>query len=1012
MRIEIGVPTLNRPRILGRCVAALLSQSYEDWDLTIINDSPDVEFDPITMKFLQMIADSGHEVQVIGAGGWGQVAAHNWVLYNTHHDAILRLDDDVILNRDALAHLVKALEDHPDAGAVAGLYFYPDERYEMPENWTEDHYTDGKVRNELNSHKQQVAYHFSRGNEPQAVEHLYSSCLYRTEAMKQVGGWPEVYSQGVACGEETDGTYRMHLAGWKLLVIPQATGIHLWAGGGIRSKGQGHVNVNYQRDTRLLAQRLPELQTINFERPKVGIYGQFQFGIGGAQKLFYQLVALLQEKAPDLDVYPIFKGPYYSPDEAQELFGCRYQMRAEPPQVDVQLAIGHRALFAVPARRYIQYVLFPDPSKDLHVPAAFVGISPFTSHWIGKLWGKPARTICPVVYPIEGAEEKEKWILVVGRLEPAKGYLELIEAFLGMELEGWELHIIGADTQGIHEEYEDQVAALAEAQPSVELHYCIAQAKVEELMGKASILWSAKGIRADEGSEYKPNLCEHYGFTPIEAATAGCVPVAYDDGGHVYTVPAECRWKTLDDLREITWRLITSARLDEMRRKVKLIARKFTNEAEYVAAWVQLIRRVNGLALDCREPKIEMREQPLKVGCIVDHPERTTGFGVVAKQILRGFHSAEYRVTALGSYSPDDPRFGADLPYPIWRCHHHADGGQEKLEGLLKAEEPDVLWINHDIGEVGEWVAMARGLGYDGPIVAYFPVEGLPLWRGFINIIKAVDVPVTYLQFGAKAIEKEIGKAVEWLPHGVDHVDWRRMSDEERLELRRALGWDGKWVVGYVGRNKRVKAQWRLIYAAAALKRMGMEDLLVYLHCRPTEYGWNEGFDLQDIVAKLGVEGMIHTPAQDLPAGQGVPFTGEMPKRAADYTLEQLYNCFDLYVHPAEAEGFGLPLLEAMACGVPVAVTNDQLAMTEVVGDAAILMAEEGRSMWFTMAQLVNVSPNTIANAITQARKEPRRLASLAALGQRRAAQFKWGPTCDRMVTIVAEAYQAWRQTL
>ena len=1008
MRIEIGIPTYNRPRVLGRCLAALLSQTYTEWDLTIINDSPDVPFDPITMRWLEMISDVGHRVQVIEAGGWGQPPAHNWVLYNTEHEAILRLDDDIILNCDALTHLVGELEAHPNAGAVAGLYFYPDERYEMPEDWADDPKIDGKVREGLNSHFQQVAYHFSRGNALQRVEHLYSSCLYRTEAMKYVGGWPEVYSPGVSCGEETEGTYKMHLAGRELYIIPQATGVHLWAEGGIRSKGQAHVEANYQRDVGLFISRLPELRATNWHSIKVGIYGQFQYGIGGAQKLFYQLVSLLQGM-PDLDVYPLFRGPYWNPDEAEELFGCRYQMQAEPPQVDVQIAIGHRVLLAIPAGRYIQYTLFPDPSRDLNIPAQFVGISPFTSGWIGKFWGKPSRTICPLVRPVESAE-KENWILIVGRLEPAKAYKELIETFLEMELQGWELHIVGADTQGVHDDYEAEIGALADEHSNITLHYNVSQSELRELYGKAKILWAAKGIRAHEGKEYQPNLCEHFGLTSVEAATAGCVPIAFNDGGHQYTVTQECRWRTLAELKEITQKVAEEPGLLEAERIIaRERAEKFTNEAAYVEAWLRLIRRVNGMALDCRKPMIKVRDAPLRVGCIVDHPSLTTGFGVVARQILAGFHQAGYQVSALGGGSPDDPRFGADLPYPVWRCISHAVDGRDRLEALLHTDQPDVLWICHDIGEVGEWIAIAREKGFEGPIAAYFPVEGLPLWRGFVNIIKATDMPVTWLSFGAKAIQKEIGRPVKWLPLGVDHAPFCRMADEERQKLRKAIGWDGGFVVGYVARNKGIKAQWRLIYAASLLKYMGMGDLLVYLHCRPTEYGWNEGYDLHDIRDQLGLEDMVIFPPVDAPAGHGVPFSGGQGQALADYSLDQLYNCFDLYVHPSEIEGFGLPVLEAMACGVPVAVTNDRQAMTEVAEDAAILMAVEGKSMWYTMALKCNVSPNTIAYVIVKAREDAEKLASLAELGQRRAAEFKWQPTCDRMVEIVAEGYQAWR---
>ncbi|MCP4264284.1 MAG: glycosyltransferase [Candidatus Brocadiaceae bacterium] len=56
-----------------------------------------------------------------------------------------------------------------------------------------------------------------------------------------------------------------------------------------------------------------------------------------------------------------------------------------------------------------------------------------------------------------------------------------------------------------------------------------------------------------------------------------------------------------------------------------------------------------------------------------------------------------------------------------------------------------------------------------------------------------------------------------------------------------------------------------------------------------------------------------------------------------DEDLPVLYNCADIFVYPSLYEGFGLPPLEAMACGVPV-ITSDTSSLPEVVGDAGIMI--------------------------------------------------------------------------
>lgn len=67
---------------------------------------------------------------------------------------------------------------------------------------------------------------------------------------------------------------------------------------------------------------------------------------------------------------------------------------------------------------------------------------------------------------------------------------------------------------------------------------------------------------------------------------------------------------------------------------------------------------------------------------------------------------------------------------------------------------------------------------------------------------------------------------------------------------------------------------------------------------------------------------------------ENVIFTGYIP----DEDLPALYNAADLFVYPSVYEGFGLPPLEAMACGTPV-ITSNTSSLPEVVGDAAILFS-------------------------------------------------------------------------
>jgi glycosyltransferase involved in cell wall biosynthesis len=116
-----------------------------------------------------------------------------------------------------------------------------------------------------------------------------------------------------------------------------------------------------------------------------------------------------------------------------------------------------------------------------------------------------------------------------------------------------------------------------------------------------------------------------------------------------------------------------------------------------------------------------------------------------------------------------------------------------------------------------------------------------------------------------------------------------------------------------------------------------------------------------------------------------VHFTGYV----AGDDLPALYNGAAAFVFPSLHEGFGLPVLEAMACGVPV-VTSNVSALPEVAGDAALL-----------------VDPNdaaAIAAAIGRLLEEPALAAKMRAAGIERARSFTWEACARRTVAVYKRA--------
>jgi len=101
--------------------------------------------------------------------------------------------------------------------------------------------------------------------------------------------------------------------------------------------------------------------------------------------------------------------------------------------------------------------------------------------------------------------------------------------------------------------------------------------------------------------------------------------------------------------------------------------------------------------------------------------------------------------------------------------------------------------------------------------------------------------------------------------------------------------------------------------------------------------------------------------------------------------LALFYSAADLFVFPSFYEGFGLPVLEAMTCGCPVAA-SDTSSIPEVTGGAAVLLPPGDVDAW--------------ANTVKELLHDADRRASLSEAGQARAAAFSWKDCAARTFDV------------
>ncbi len=107
-----------------------------------------------------------------------------------------------------------------------------------------------------------------------------------------------------------------------------------------------------------------------------------------------------------------------------------------------------------------------------------------------------------------------------------------------------------------------------------------------------------------------------------------------------------------------------------------------------------------------------------------------------------------------------------------------------------------------------------------------------------------------------------------------------------------------------------------------------------------------------------------------------------------DAELAAAYRSATVFAYPSEHEGFGLPPLEAMACGTPV-LCADSSSLPEVVGEAALRFGGDAHTLRQALARMLD---------------DAALRGNLRLAGMRRAATFTWASTAARLADILVEA--------
>jgi glycosyltransferase involved in cell wall biosynthesis len=197
------------------------------------------------------------------------------------------------------------------------------------------------------------------------------------------------------------------------------------------------------------------------------------------------------------------------------------------------------------------------------------------------------------------------------------------------------------------------------------------------------------------------------------------------------------------------------------------------------------------------------------------------------------------------------------------------------------------------------------------------PIDGTPPMAHWQAMLDQVDYKICMSRYGQVVIDKYFDNCSEnntyYIPHGVDTNFFKPILTPMYGDkpLKDIVG--DAFVIGCVARNQHRKNIPVLI--------KGFKEFVDRNDLKPTDVrlllhmDWQDtmGWQIGPFAEMYGVQDYLMPPLMGmLDAGEALD----------EEAMVHLYNCMDMFVLPTAGEGFGIPTIEAMSCGVPVAVTN------------------------------------------------------------------------------------------
>jgi len=389
----------------------------------------------------------------------------------------------------------------------------------------------------------------------------------------------------------------------------------------------------------------------------------------------------------------------------------------------------------------------------------------------------------------------------------------------------------------------------------------------------------------------------------------------------------------------------------------------------------------------------------LRIGWISAAAYATTGYGIVTADVVSRLIEAGYEVYSIGGIG-GAVVWGGKFKFPTERgtkipilATRSDMAGSDVIGDYINRYKLNLV--------ITFWDFFVMSYCNDLPVpwIAWGPIDA-PLTSRMANYVREAFRVVAYSKFGYSQLLRFFPPVrVNYIPHGVDIDIFKPLGENIRMEVREKLHPkpipEDAFLVVTVGANwgeRKMLPFLMLVFKEFLAKH---KDAYLYLHtnvCEPFPHG----YDLLEFAREIGIIENIR-----------YPIANTIVDPATKQELAVLYSAADVYLSTSIGEGFGMPLLEAQACGVPC-IAPDNSSQTELIQGHGWSTKEVDDfvfvPVWIPTLQAYRVpSMSSLLEALEDAYNSPSKREEYAKRSREFSLQYSWDKIIPLWVNLLKE---------